>query len=599
MRIFKHPIWSSFLTVARPFLASEVRTKALTVFAVMVVLSLSVNGLNVVNSFVMRDFMTALEQQQGSRFYRFGLILASVFALASIVEAFSHFAEQRLGLLWREWMTHRLTDRYLAQRAYHRKTVNQSIDNPDERISEDVKTFTTQSLSFLTEILNSIVALIAFLGVLWSLTPWLVVTAVLYAIGGSLGTLLLGWRLMPLNHKQLQKEADFRFALVRVRQRDSSDEEPNSAEGDGSEDAGSLRQRFATVVANFREIIRVTRNVGFFTKEYNYLIQIIPVLVVAPLYFHDSQRFPFGTIPQATMAFGQVVGAFSLIVNQYQTLSTLAAVTHRLGSMWEATDMAGAPPEADAKKPPSSEKDEPPPERLEIVEDNERVAYEKLTLWTPEKQVLIRELSLEVPQGKRLLVSGAPGSGKTAFALASAGLWPGGSGTIRCPGMGQMMFLPRQLYAATGRLRDLLLSGLRRRDHDDNKLRDALREVGLDYLADQADGLDAEWNWMDSLLPGDQHALALARLLLVKPRFAFLDGVPWALSPPRLQHLYAALARTEMAYISIGGETEGLLPFHDLWLELLGEGQWRLRQANTEEADSKELAHSGSTEPEA
>jgi putative ATP-binding cassette transporter len=586
MRIFKYPLWSNFVTIARPYFVSEARTKALSVLAIMVILSLSVNGLNVINSYVMRDFMTSLEQKHARQFYLFGGILAGVFALASILEAFSYFAEQRLGLLWREWLTHRLTDRYLAHRTYHRLTVNQSIDNPDERISEDVKTFTTSSLSFLVQILNSILALIAFLGVLWSITPWLVLTAVVYAAVGSLGTLLLGWRLMPLNHKQLQKEADFRFALVRVRQRDGSD-----GQQDSGDDTASLRQRFAAVVSNFREIIRVTRNVGFFTKEYNYLIQIIPVLVVAPLYFHDSQLFPFGTIPQATMAFSQVVGAFSLIVTQYQVLSTLAAVIYRLGSMWEATEQAGSPAERGEANEPQ-EKAESQQTRLVMVEDNERVAYEKLTLWTRDKRMLIRELTLEVPQGKRLLVGGPSGSGKTALSLATAGLWATGSGTIRYPGMGHVMFLPRQLYASKGRLRDLLLAGVRSRDRDDDKLRDALREVGLENLADKTEGLDSEWNWMDGLLPGDQHALALARLLLAKPRFAFLDGVPWALSPQRLQRLYAALVRTPITYISIGDAT-GLLPYHDLWLELQGEGRWLLRQAKTAEpADAKEIAHS-------
>lgn len=596
MRIFKHALWSSFVTIARPFFVSEARAKALAVLGIMVFLSLSVNGLNVVNSYVMRDFMTALEQQHAKRFYLFGAALAGVFALASIVEAFSYFAEQRLGLLWREWLTHRLTDRYLAQRTFHRLTVNQSIDNPDERISEDVKTFTTSSLSFLALILNSILALAAFLGVLWSITPWLVLTAVLYAAAGSLGALLLGWRLMPLNQHQLQKEADFRFALVRVRENVGA-----NGQQDHGDESASLRQRFAAVVSNFLAIISVTRNIGFFTKEYNYLIQIIPVVVVAPLYFHDSQRFPFGTIPQAAMAFSQVVGAFSLIVTQYPVLSTLAAVIHRLGSMWEATEPAGAPltphpagerggGEGDEVPPPDEAEQQPA--RLEMVEDNERVAYEKLTLWTPEKRVLIRDLTLEVPQGRRLIVSGATGSGLAALVRASAGLWADGRGTIRCPCMGHLMFLPRQPYAATGRLRDLLLTGLPDHDGCDDQLLGALRDVGLDHLIGCAEGLDSQWNWVDCLLPGDSHALALARLLLAKPRFAFLDGVPWALSPPRLQRLYAALARKPISYISIG-DVMGLLPYHDLWLELLGEGQWRLRQANTaEQADAKELMHS-------
>jgi putative ATP-binding cassette transporter len=566
MHIFKYPLWSRFRTIAWPFFRSEARIKAIGALAVMVILLLAVNGLNFLNSYVMRDFMTALAQREGERFYYFGIALAIVFALASIGEAFSFFLEQQLGLVWREWLTHRLVDRYLASRAYHRQTVNESIDNPDQRISEDTKTFTTSSLSFLVLIVNGLLALAAFLGVLWSITPWLVATAVLYALAGSLGTILLGRQLVPLNNRQLQKEADFRFALVRVRERGAADGRHEGDRGDKSR----LLERFQAVVANFRDIIRVTRNVGFFTKEYNYLIQIIPALVVAPLYFQGKVQF--GAIAQAAMAFGQVVGAFSLIVTKFQEMSAFAAVVNRLGSMWEATEPSGIP---------SSQDTEPAPAEIETATDDERIAYEQLTLWTPqEKRVLIRDLTLELMPGQRLLVTGPNGVGKTALCLASAGLWGTGRGKVVRPSMKHITFLPQRLYTATGRLRDLLMYGLDHPKFDDNKLRDALRDVGLDYLAENTDGLDSEWDWPNDLSVGDQHALALARLLLARPRFAVLDGVPWSLSPPRLQRLYEALAQSPITYVSAGGPSD-LLPYHDFWLELHGEGEWQLHPTPT------------------
>lgn len=604
MRIFNHPLWSRFVAIAWPFFASEARPKAVGALAIMVLLLLTVNGLNLINSYITRDFMTALVQINGGRFFVFGGILAGVFAIASIAEAFAFYAEQWLGLLWREWLTHRLVDRYLAHRAYHRLTVNQSIDNPDQRISEDTKTFTTSSLSFIVLIVNGILTLAAFLGVLWSISPWLVLTAVLYATAGSLGTILLGHRLMQLNNRQLQKEADFRFALGRVREHGASagrqsvaesrsDSEPTrgTSPPQGGGDAKSrLRERFNALVVNFREIITVTRNVGFFTKEYNYLIQIIPAVVVAPLYFRG--QVDFGVIPQAAMAFGQVLGAFSLIVTKFQEVSTFAAVANRLGAMWEATESAGTPAESSAKPPAT----EPETSRagIEMVADDERVAYEKLTLWAPRDQrVLVRDLTLEVSPGRRLLVTGPSGCGKSALCLASAGLWGAGRGKVICPGMKFIMFLPQRLYTATGRLRDLLLYGLDHQEIDEEKLRAALRDVGLDYLADTTDGLDSAWDWPNDLSAGDRHALALARLLLARPRFAFLDGVPWGLSPPRLQRFYTALARTSIAYLSAGASTD-LLPYHDLWLELRGEGAWSLRRTNTTaESDGEEVVKSG------
>lgn len=338
MRIFTHPIWSRLLTIARPFFASEARTKAITGLVILSVLLLAVNGMNFINSYIMRDFMTALEQRQAN-FYLYGLALAGVFGLASIGEAFQYYTEQRMGLLWRQSLTHRLLKRYLAYRSQNPQARNSSVDNPDERISEDIKTFTTSSLSFIVLLLNSLLALSLFLGVLWSITPWLVLTAVFYSAAGSLGTILLGRQLVPLNNRQLKKEADFRFALVQVREH---------GDDEGQDDPyNTLSDRFNKVVANFRDIIAVTRNVGFFTREYNYVIQILPALVVAPLYIHD--QVPFGAIAQAAMAFGQAVGAFSLIVTKFQEMSTYAAVVNRLAAMWDATQSGEAPSESAAK----------------------------------------------------------------------------------------------------------------------------------------------------------------------------------------------------------------------------------------------------------
>ncbi len=224
-----------------------------------------------------------------------------------------------------------------------------------------------------------------------------------------------------------------------------------------------------------------------------------------------------------------------------------------------------------------------------------------MTLWTPaDKRVLVRDLTLEVAEGRRLLVSGPSGCGKTALCLATVGLWGEGEGKVFCPPSGDVVFLPQRLYTATGRLRDLLRYGLDDEEADDETLRDTLRDVGLDYLARDEGGLDGEWDWRNDLSAGDQHALALARLLLAKPRFVFLDGVPWALGSSRLQHLYEALVRSSITYVSVGDPT-GLQPYHDQWLELYGDGRWRLRQTQpSEEAVSslsEDLSMRAKSEP--
>jgi len=542
---------------------------------VLVALLLTVSALNVVNSYVMRDFMTALEQQQAHSFFVYGAILAGVFGGAAVVEAFAYFAEQRMGLLWREWLTRRLLERYLAHHPYHRQTVNQSIDNPDERISEDVKTFTTSSLSFLVLIVNGFLTLLAFLGVLWSITPWLVLTAVLYATAGSLGTILLGHKLVGLDNQQLRKEADFRYTLVQVRDRSL----PLAEVGGEREERHRLGQRLAPVIENYHRVINVIRNMSFFTIAYNYLPQIIPAAVVAPLYIRGEVEF--GTVTQAAMAFTQVLGAFSLLITQFQQVSTYAATVNRLGELWEATEPPRPAAEAEPTPRPGGLAPLPTGPALEAGADTRRVAYDKLTLRTgPKGRELVHDLSLEVPEGKRLLVTGPNGAGKTALFLATAGLWEWGQGRVVRPEPKALMFLPEQPYVAPGRLRDLLEYGLERDGLDDRQVLAVLRDVGLGAVVSRMGGLDAERDWPDVLSSGEQRALMFARLLLARPRFAFVDHAAGELDPYRLRRLYQALVRSDITYVS-AGDHPVLYDYHDLHLELHGDGSWHVTPAKS------------------
>jgi putative ATP-binding cassette transporter len=330
-------MWSRLVAVGLPFYKSEKRGLALGGIALLVTLLLTINGINVVNSYAGRGFMTALAERHGKEFFVFAGIFAGVFAISTVVEVFARYVEQRLGLLWREWLTRRFLHLYLANRAYLRLAGQCEIDNPDERISQDVQTFTTTTLSIGILMVNGVLTLVAFSSVLWLITPWLFLTALAYALTGSIGTVLIGRRLVSLNKQQLKREADFRFGLGRVREHAA-----DIANAGGEEEQKSrLEQRLSRLVENFREIIKVSRNLGFFTTGYNFLPQIIPAAVVAPLYFRGSVEF--GAVTQAAMAFAQVQGAFSLIVNQFQEVTNYAAVVDRLGSLAQALETSQNP----------------------------------------------------------------------------------------------------------------------------------------------------------------------------------------------------------------------------------------------------------------
>src|SRR5579872_189318 len=407
---------SRLVAVGLPFYKEPiVRRQALGGLSVLFALLLAVNGMNVVNSYVGRDFMTALAEQQAGLFFAFAGIFSGVFAISTVVEVLALYAEQWLGLLWREWLTGRFLDRYLAERAYLQLAEQSQIDNPDERISLDIKTFTATTLSIFVLIVNGVLTLAAFSWILWSITPWLLLTALGYAAIGSIGTILLGRRLVTLNDQQIRKEADFRYGLGRLREHAQAVAQVAGEE----QQRDRLLPRLAKVVENFREVIRVGRNLGFFITSFKYMPQIIPVAVVAPLYMRGAVEF--GAVTQAAMAFSQVQGAFALVETQYQELATYAAIIGRLGALREAIESKAASPtpwgpvprtplpkrRRQASSIPCASPAAPTGPVVETSPETHRVLYDGLTLWTPEEQrPLIRELSLDAPEGKRIAITG-------------------------------------------------------------------------------------------------------------------------------------------------------------------------------------------------
>ena len=308
--------------------------KAMRLSAGLIALLLIANGLTVVNSYVGRDFMTAIAGRNEGEFARQTALYVGVFAASTAVAVFARFAEERLGLLWRANLTRWMLQHYLANGAYWRLTVCGAIVNPDQRIAEDVRAFATSTLSFAIMAFNSLVTIAAFAGVMLSISPVLSAVTVLYAVLGSGATLWLGRPLVGLNYRQLDKEANFRTELTYVRQ---NAEAILIARQENAQSA-RLFSQLHELIGNAWAITSVNRNVGFFTTSYNWMIQIIPALIMAPAFF--AGKIEFGVVTQSVGAFATSVAAFSLIVTQFQSLSALAAVVARLNSLAAAVDRA-------------------------------------------------------------------------------------------------------------------------------------------------------------------------------------------------------------------------------------------------------------------
>ena len=326
--ISQHQLRRLFGAIGK-LLKSPVGIKARLLMAALLVLMLGINGLNVVNSYIGRYFMSAIEARDTAGFARFAWLYVAVFAASTLVAALFRFTEERLGLLWREWLTRRVTGAYMEHGLYLSLGRKDSLSNPDQRITEDIKQLTTTTLSFVLMVLNGTLTVFSFSGVLWTISPKLFLIAVVYAFSGSALAIWLGRPLIRLNYRQSDFEANFRTELIHTRE----EADIIAATGTESDVRERLNHHLDNLVKNYRRIIAVNRNLNFFTGGYNYLIQLIPALVVAPLFI--QRHVDFGIIGQSSMAFSTLLGAFSLIITQFQTISSYAAVVARLGELGE------------------------------------------------------------------------------------------------------------------------------------------------------------------------------------------------------------------------------------------------------------------------
>ena len=544
--------WSRFGRALKDFANCEVGWRARGLFGLLIALLVVFNALNVVNSYVGRDFMTAISNRDSARFIRQAIAYLAVFGASTLVGAFYSFSEQRLGLLWREWLTRQLLGAYLHRRAYYRLSGAGVLTNPDERIAEDVKAFTATTLSFVLMLSNATVTVVAFSGVLWSISRTLFGVALLYAASGSALTVLFGRRLVWLNYNQLDKEADFRANLVHVQ---ANAESIALLRREGRLGA-RLRRRLDDLTANMRRLIAVNRNLAFFTNGYNYLIQIIPALVVAPLFIRGEVEF--GVITQSTMAFSVLLGALSLVVTQFQSISSFAAVIARLGSLADALEGVRLPAAAP----------------LDVREDEARVAYEQLTLRSSgNDHVLVRDLSVSVPHGTRALIVGPNDAAKVALFRATAGICENGSGRIVRPGLDAILFLPERPYLPPGTLRDVLLPTGREGAIGDEQIATLLRGLDLEAVLERMGDLDVERDWDNALSLGEQQLLSVARVVLAAPRFVFLERPRATLGAAHADRVLSLLRERSITYLTLGDGGDRL-DDHDFVLELADDGGW-------------------------